>query len=64
MNTEDWILKSTKLITNTKKQAKIRNLEQRLDSKKYNINKTKQNKNYKIYIYMQFALKIGFFFAR
>ena len=40
MGTEDWILKGTKLITNTKEQRlKI----QRLDSKKYNIKKTKQN---------------------
>ena len=46
MGTEDWILKGTKLITNTKKQ--IKNLEQRLDSQKYNIKKTKRNhKNYK-----------------
>ena len=50
MGTEDWILKGTKLMTNTKK--KIKNLEQRLDSQKYSTYKTKQNcKNYKIYIY-------------
>ena len=45
MGTEDWILKGTKLITNTKEQRlKI----QRLDSKKYNIkkNKTKLQKLY------------------
>ena len=48
MGTEDWILKGTKLITQTKKQRlKI----QRLDSQKYNIKETKENhKNYKIYI--------------
>ena len=45
MGTEDWILKGTKLITNTKKQRlKI----QRLDSQKYNIKKSKQNKITKI----------------
>ena len=42
MGTEDWIFKGTKLITNTKK-TKIKNLEQRLDSQKYNMKKTKQN---------------------
>ena len=51
MGTENWILKDTKLITNTKK-AKIKNLEQRLDSQKYNVKKkSKQNhKKYKKYI--------------
>ena len=59
MGTEDWILKGTKLITNTKKQ---RLNIQRLDSQKYNIKKAKQNhKSYKKYI-MKFALKIGGFF--
>ena len=38
MSTEDQILKGTKLITNT--EAKIKNLEQRLDSEKYNNEKT------------------------
>ena len=47
MSNEDWILKGTKLIRNTKK-AKIKNLEQRLDSQKYNI--LKNHKNYKIYV--------------
>ena len=48
MGTEDWILKGTKLITNTKKpRLKI----QSLDSQKYNIKKTKQNhKKYKKYM--------------
>ena len=53
MGTEDWILKGIKLITNTKKQ-RLKNLEQRLDSQKYNIKNTKQNQS-------QFALKIGSF---
>ena len=62
MGTKDWVLKGTKLITNTK--AKIKNLEQRLDSQKYNIKEKKSHKNYEIYIL--FALKIGsfFFFAK
>ena len=38
MGTEDCILKGTKLITNTKKK-RLKNLEQRLDSQKYNIKK-------------------------
>ena len=52
MGTEDWILRGTKLITNMKKhKEKIKNLEQRLDSQKYSIKKTKQNqKNCKTYI--------------
>ena len=38
MGTEDWVLKGTKLITNTKKpRLKI----QSLDSQKYNIKKNK-----------------------
>ena len=64
MGTEDWIIKGTELTTNTKK-AKIKNLEQKLGSQKYNIKNTKQNhKNYKIYIYMKFALKIGSYFLQ
>ena len=48
MGTEDWIFKGTKLITNTKETPKIKNLEQRLDSQKYNMkkkNKTKLQKS-------------------
>ena len=56
MGTEDWILKGTKFITNTKK--KIKNLEQKLDSQKYNIFLIAKIIKY---IYMKFALKIGFF---
>ena len=44
MCTEDLILKGTELIANTKK-AKIKNLEQMLDSEKYNIKNTKQNQS-------------------
>ena len=59
MGTEDWILKGTKLITNTKKQRlKIQNL----DSQKYNI---KQNKITIVIKNMQtFFFKNRFFFAR
>ena len=46
MGTEDWIHKGTKLITKTKNQ-KIKNLQQRLDSQKYNIKITKQNQSQK-----------------
>ena len=47
MGTEDCILTCKKLRANTKK-VKIKNLEQRLDSQKYNIKNTKQNhENYK-----------------
>ena len=47
MGNEDWILKGTKLIRNTKK-AKIKNLEQRLNSEKYSIKNTKQNQSQKL----------------
>ena len=54
MDTEKLILRGTKLKTienNIKKKTKIKNLEQRLDSQKYNIKKKKNHKNYqKIYI--------------
>ena len=53
MDTEDQILKGTKLITNIKK-TKIKNLKQRLDSQKYNIkiqNKI-NHQNLNIYIYI------------
>ena len=57
MDTEDWVFKGTKLITNTKK-AKIKNLE-KLDFQKYNIKeKTKKKRkkqshknDFKKYIY-------------
>ena len=70
MGTEDWVLKGTKLITNTKKQRlKIKSrgwifkntmLKKRRKKKK----KTQSHKNYKnyIYIYMKFALKNRVFF--
>ena len=59
MGTKDWILKGTKLITNTKKQRlKIQSRRQTLK----NTILKKQNKITKIIKkYMKFALKIGFF---
>ena len=49
MGTEDWILKGTKLITNTKKQRlKIQSRDQ---TQKYNIKKKQNFKNYKKHIY-------------
>ena len=45
MDTEDKILKGTKLVTNTKKQRiKI----QSLDPQEYNIKNTKQNQSQKL----------------
>ena len=40
MDTEDWVFKGTKLITNTKK-AKIKNLE-KLDFQKYHTKEKKK----------------------
>ena len=61
MGTADWILKGTKLITNNKKQRlEIQSGSQTL--KNTILKKPKQyHKNYKIYIYMKFALKIAIF---
>ena len=42
MGTEDWVFKGTKF-DNKYQKPKIKNLEQRLDSQKYNIKKTKQD---------------------
>ena len=61
MGTEDWVLKGTKLITNTKKQRL------KIQSRGWILKNTilkKKNKVTKIikYIYMKFALKIGSFF--
>ena len=60
MDTEDWVLKGTKLITNTKKQ-RLKILSRAKILK--NIILKKQNKVTKI-IYMKFALKIGYFFGK
>ena len=59
MGTEDWILKGTELITNTKKQRL------KIQSGGYTLKNTILKKIAKIikkiYIYMKFALKIGSF---
>ena len=61
MGSEDWILKCTKLITNTIKQRlKI----QRLDSQKYNIKKKKTITKSIRNIYKVGFKNSVFFFAR
>ena len=59
MDTEDQILKGTKLITNIKKQSLK---TQKLDSQKHNIKTTKQNQSQKMKnTYGIDFKKIGFF---
>ena len=66
MGSEDWVLKRTKLITNTKKQilqvySKGQSLPNTVLKKKKKKRKTqKMIKN----IYVKFALKIGSFFGK
>ena len=66
MGSEDWVLKRTKLITNTKKQilqvySKVQSLPNTVLKKKKKKRKTqKMIKN----IYVKFALKIGSFFGK
>ena len=43
MGPEDWVLKGTKLVTNTLK-AKIKNLEQSLEFQKYDVKEKKKEK--------------------
>ena len=58
MGTEDWILKGTELITNTKKQRL------KIQSRGQTLKNTILKKITKIIkICMKFALKIGSFFA-
>ena len=72
MGTEDWVLKGTKLITNTKKQRlKIQSKGQILKNKILKKKKAKQNKQTKKKVteiiknrYTKFALKIGSFFCK
>ena len=62
MDTEDQILKCTKLITNTKKQRlKMQSTGQTLKNTLLKIQNKINHKNYKIYTYMKFALKIASF---
>ena len=59
MGTEDWILKGTELITNTKKQRlKIQSRGQTLKNTIFKKKSQKLLKN------MKFALKIGSFFCK
>ena len=67
MGIEDWVLKGTKLITNTKKQRlKIQSLEfQKYNIKKRIKKKSGKKKSHKNYIYVKFAFKKKvFFFAK
>ena len=62
MDTEDQILKGTKLITNTQKQRlKIQSRGQTLRKIVLKIQNRINHKNYKKNIYMIFALKRGHF---
>ena len=62
MGTEDWVLKGTQLITNTKKQRlKIQSRGQTLKNTILKIQNKINHKNYEKNIYMKFALKIGSF---
>ena len=64
MDTEDQLLKGTKLITNTKKQRlKIWSRGQTLKNTILKIQNKINQKNLKN-TYMKFTLKIGSFFAR
>ena len=64
MGTEDWVLKGTKLITNTKKQ-RLKIYSRGWILKNTILKKKKQShKNYKIYMYMKFALKNRVFFLQ
>ena len=59
MGTEDWILKGTELITNTKKQRL------KIQSRGQTLKNTILKKNRKSFIKkMRFALKIGSFFFK
>ena len=65
MGSEDWVLKRTKLITNTKKQtlqfySKGQSLPNTVFKKKKKTKSQKMKKN----IYVKFALKIGSFFGK
>ena len=69
MGTEDWVLKGTKLITNTKKQRlKFQSRGWIFKNTILKKRRRKQNKVTKvikyIYIYMKFALKNSLFFEK
>ena len=56
MGAEDWVLKGTKLITNTKKK-RLKIFSKGWIFKNTILKEKKSHKNYKIYIYMKFAFK-------
>ena len=59
MDTEDWILKGTKLITNTKKQRL------KIQSRGQTLKNTILKKNHQSYLKnMKFAFKVGSFFGK
>ena len=66
MGTEDWVLKGTKLIANTKKQRlkiQIRGwIFKNTILKKRKKRKKQSHKNYKIYIYEVCFKKINYYF--
>ena len=63
MSNEDWVLKGTKLITNTKKpRLKIESTGWILKNTILKKRKKQSHKNYKKYIYLKFALKYRVFF--
>ena len=64
MGTKDWVLKGTKLITNTKKQRLKTSSRGWILKNTILKNNKKNHKNYRIYMYMMFALKIGSFFGK
>ena len=69
MDTEDWVFKGTKLITNTRKQRlKIQGrcwiFENTILKKRRRKKKNKVTKIILKYIYMKFALKIRVFFGK
>ena len=64
MGTEDWILKGTKLVKNTKNQRlKIQGRGQTLKTTILKLQSKINHKNYKKYIY-EICLKIGCFFCK
>ena len=63
MGSEDWVIKVRKF-DNKYQKPKIENLEQRLDSQKYNIKKQNKVTKIKKYIYEVCFKNKVFFFSR
>ena len=65
MGTEDWVLKGTKLIANTKRQRlKIQGRGWILKNTILKKKKKHSHKNYKMYIYEVCFKKLGLFFCK